>query len=556
MSEASSSNGNASSISGGAAKAVPQLVLRFKSPEDYPNVGRFADEEFDFSKISDSKERWDMYYEQEQPREEMTEEDIKKDAEFYRKKRTQRRTYRRKQKLLMEHPSQNVLFEARPVSLDTAEEEFYQKLEKNNRTNEEVAAAASKDAATTQFRNVVLKFVKIEGTDQSEVHVIPVSDMYIFRKMRKQEDLLLTDLDSEYNAQKDRLKKQAARFKQLFAVNNPDENGEGGGRGGRKSKDNGGDGDAFTFAMNKMLSKRKGLKAAKDSSSQPVSYLTESGADLEALKSENDFLGGEYDIQYADDEESHIHIGQSQIVEREELEITEKENRERSDDEQDDDEDDEDAEDEEGGAAGGEGGGKSTGTSTQRVLYEEVAAVQALGTKNVSREMFKEASAWLQHQQQGNNSGSTSSTANAPRSALKRAREEDGESSAGNAGASADIDADSGEVGTSAKRVRFPTDAAATAVSFHTQAPPSAISSVAAALVSSASGISSSSSSSSLVTASQQQVPPQQQQQPQQEYALSSDGVRGYIQHQGGRVPILRLIEVQHHYLFQNIFPQ
>lgn len=523
-----------------AARAAPSFVVRMQSPEDFPMIGRFADDDFDLSRVTTpGKEDWDMYYEDENLKEEVAPELLVKDAEYYKKKRKQRRTYRRKQHLLLESASNRNLFEARPVALDSAEEEYYAKIRKNWEGGLKKDGAQGNAQPAAQFRNVLLKFVKIEGSNQSEIHVIPVSDQYNFRKCIRQPDRLLDDIDAERAKEAESLKKRAQAFKRLLRSEEDGKDEEETKRSRPRDAASRGAEDGFSYALDRAMRKRAGKNAKK---AAPTSFLTESGVDMDEVRESNYFFGNDSSVRYQDDEEDNIHEILKNDRSFEEREREDDFRLEAMDDlEQlstDDEEDDDDDEDGTGGGAG-----KSELSAAERRRLEQERNEQLLekqvlrGTENVSTDMLRQAEEHRRKLLEKNasmgivvpglstsTSGATaaSSTAAAAatvplKSTQKRPRED------GTDGGTED--ANRSDPSAKVARARFAQDATSSVVEFETSAPSNAIANSSAAPQPQAVAPSSAASAG-----------------PVGSNILSEDVVRQYVINQGGRVGLERFV--------------
>jgi hypothetical protein len=444
-----STSGSSSQL--GAPPAAPSFVLRFKSPEDYPSIGRFADDDFDISRITQSgNEEWEMYYEDENLKEEIPEEVLVKDAEYYKKKRKQRRTYRRKQHLMLESLKNRNLFEARPIALDSAEEEYYARIIKNL-AGAKKEGQAKNSSGPTQFRNVLMKFVKIEGTNQSEIQVIPVSDQYLFRKCIRQPDRLLDDIDAESAHEAELLRKRAQAYNRLLRTDDESKNdNEDGKRRQQKDASQNGAQDGFTYALNRAMKKRTGKNSKR---AAPTSFLTDSGVDMDEIRENNYFFGNDSSVRYQDDEEDNIHEIQKNDTSFEErereddfrLEALDELEQLSSDDEMDDEDEDEGT----NKTSDIPGASELSPAELRRIQQERIDMEREKavlrGTGNLSTAMLREADA-MRRQMLEKNAGmgmampsantASSTSAAAPaaavpttttaplKSALKRQREE------------------------------------------------------------------------------------------------------------------------------------
>ena len=145
-------------------------ALRYKSPIEFPDVAKFSDV-LNFKQV------------------ELREDEIattERDSEYYRRKRERRRSYQKKNTFILEdsanhegnHGQSAFRFEGKIYNLGLAD----------------IEKAKSKAAEVTEapFRYVLLQFVKKEGDGEngstSEINVIPVGDMYAFKKATKRPD--------------------------------------------------------------------------------------------------------------------------------------------------------------------------------------------------------------------------------------------------------------------------------------------------------------------------------------------------------------------------------
>jgi hypothetical protein len=120
-----------------------KVPLRFQSPTDYPDLGRFADDELTITNtFVAEKDRWNMFLETEAPVEDLAVEQVEVD---YHKKRKQRRVFRAKQHLFLQNQSTGLQLEAKPENLH---QDLETPKDKNGREKE------------TQFRHVLFKIVK------------------------------------------------------------------------------------------------------------------------------------------------------------------------------------------------------------------------------------------------------------------------------------------------------------------------------------------------------------------------------------------------------------
>ncbi len=155
-----------------------------------------------------------MYFKEEELKEEETAE-VVKDADYYKKKRSQRRSYRKKNNLIFEENIPNI------TSTITGNKEFGLKFN-GQMVNTTIADMEAKEltkhatdihaAEEVPFKYALLQFVKKED-GENEILVIPVGDMYLFKKASRQADELLADIEAKYEAERQRMKDKQEKYK-------------------------------------------------------------------------------------------------------------------------------------------------------------------------------------------------------------------------------------------------------------------------------------------------------------------------------------------------------
>ena len=146
-------------------KAPPSWTLRYQVRPDFLNLATFSDP-VDAAALSTAN----MYFQTEELRADEENEDETSEDFLARKRRRQRSFYRRKQtvQLDFEKEGEKVYFEGKGVNLEL--------------NNEDIASHAK---PSSEFKYVMLQFVKVEGSTNPEIHVLPVGDMFAFRKTGK-----------------------------------------------------------------------------------------------------------------------------------------------------------------------------------------------------------------------------------------------------------------------------------------------------------------------------------------------------------------------------------
>ncbi|RYG69696.1 hypothetical protein EON64_02105 [archaeon] len=176
-----------------AKKPPSSWTLRYQARPDFVNLGRFSDP-IDPASL----EKASMYFQTEELR---PDEDLGADADEYasRRRRRQRSFYRRKQTIQLncEKEGGNVHFEGKHITVDLNNEE--------NETNK----------SSTDFQYVLLQFVKVEGSNAPEIHVIPVGDNFAFRKTGQPTDILLAEIEDKYNEEKEKTASLLNKYKKI-----------------------------------------------------------------------------------------------------------------------------------------------------------------------------------------------------------------------------------------------------------------------------------------------------------------------------------------------------
>ena len=351
------------------SKAPPSWSLRYKSPTDFPNIAKFADE-IDWA---NAKKPMQMYFKEEELKEDETAE-VVKDAEYYKRKRNQRRAYRKKNALVLEDSSDKtssgngdatgVRFEGRLCNLGLADIED--------------AKSKAQNREDAPFRYVLLQFIKKEndgasGSNSSggnEINVIPVGDMFAFKKASLIADELLVDIDERFIQERQRSKDNINRYKGINSSLTQAERsrlglgpGEGGDGAGLSSTEFLGGFDStslFGASVNKSSGSNGGGggrggggKQSNVSNNNNDSYLNENGIDMDELRADEDAHHGDYSTRFADDEEEYVVLEQGRNQEMADMEMSVSqryaEDLEEGVDDDDEDEDEEDNEEDEVG---------------------------------------------------------------------------------------------------------------------------------------------------------------------------------------------------------------
>jgi hypothetical protein len=325
-----------------------------------------------------------MYYKDEEIREEVKEDAANKDSEYFKRKRSKRRMYRKKSFLIMADsagvsPKEN--FESGVPNSSTANTATFNNGNSNSgNTSARIsrssgvrfvgqvcnmglatdmdqgrvsAMRSDVNANSFPFKYVLLQFTKkppeIEGGAVSnEINVIPVTDMFLFKKGLGGKDELLNEIDEKFEVQNQQKRAQFAHYKEIFESLKESE--------ARKLQEGDADDDyiggfesatLFGNAINKALggSKKGGNKVQKfkreSGHKHHIEHIDENGVQLDEMNESDEWCKGDYETKFADDEENNVDFEQATLNEREELEVTQSVHIDEGDD---------------GGASGGANG--------------------------------------------------------------------------------------------------------------------------------------------------------------------------------------------------------
>ena len=295
------------------SKPPASWALRYKSPIEFPDVAKFSD----FLNWDEAQHPVHMYLN----KEELREDEIpttERDSEYYRRKRERRRSYQKKNTFILEdsanhegnHGQSAFRFEGKICNLGLAD----------------IEEAKSKAAEVTEapFRYVLLQFVKKEGDGEngstSEINVIPVGDMYAFKKATKRPD----EIDERFIEEMQRSKGNISRYKGINKSLTAAERsrlglkpeGEAGGDGRREGLNSkeflGGFGSSSLFgaSVNKTVAKRRADKAGESGEGGGGSFLNENGVDMDELRDQDNMNSGDYSTRFVDDEEEYVTVEQ------------------------------------------------------------------------------------------------------------------------------------------------------------------------------------------------------------------------------------------------------
>lgn len=290
------------------------FTLRLRRPEEEPFIGKFlskanfdayADTKPGAAASSQSSSNVLMYLHSQEVREDHEEEDVVKDSEYYKKKKAPRkRKYDKTSKLVIEDSS----------SKETGKMVLAKGIGKFEGTLVDLSSEI--DVSNNEpnlFKYALLEVVT--GKDSTEVNVIPVNNMFVFRRPPLTADRLLHEVDEDYDEKirkdKQRLQKYRRIGKVLEDLEMQDSTSSGG-RDGRDLDDSNmpaRDKDGFEIpALFGSLSKK-----AKLSKKGKVMDSSSGLADEDVEKELNQEFTGDYSAKFVDDEEDNIVLEQNYL---------------------------------------------------------------------------------------------------------------------------------------------------------------------------------------------------------------------------------------------------
>lgn len=295
-----------------------------------------------------------MFYKDEEIREEIREEELK-DSEYFKRKRNRRRMYRKKSFLIMKDSESS---EA-PIEVSKAVGDSSDSKSNLNSTkppnggirfvgqvcNMSLATdldqgriapmRSDSNANSFPFKYVLLQFTKrpseVEGgATTNEINVIPVNDMFLFKKGLGGKDELLTEIEEKFELQNQQKRAQFAHYKGIFRSLKDYE--------AKKLQEADDDDDdyiggfdsasLFGNAVSKALSgsKKSGSKSNKfkreSGHKHHIEHIDENGVQLDELNEYNEWCKGDYETKFADDEENNVELEQATLNEMEDLEVS------------------------------------------------------------------------------------------------------------------------------------------------------------------------------------------------------------------------------------------
>mmetsp|Transcript_9276 Transcript_9276/g.8291 ORF Transcript_9276/g.8291 Transcript_9276/m.8291 type:complete len:451 (+) Transcript_9276:50-1402(+) len=293
--------------------------LRMKRPPEnqQPFIGKFSDN----INLSAMKLPVHMFLKDEEIKDDQTEEI--KDAEFYKKKRLQRRfKYSKKSVMCLEDSSTNQLnkisFEGRLCDLSLSEDTA------NGGSNN----SSSTNNNDSSFRYALLQVIAGQGQTPTEVHVIPVHSMFTFRKPVLANDKLLDEIDEDYDT-KIRIEKMKMEKYRRIGKALEDIEKKPGADASAVVESNNSDG----FEIPALF----GAVAKKSKSRGQKALLSDSGVDMDVVEEIDNDFAGDYKASFADDEEEHVSAEQLTLTAREDEFMALKDEIDQYDDDDDDD---------------------------------------------------------------------------------------------------------------------------------------------------------------------------------------------------------------------------
>jgi hypothetical protein len=286
----------------GVRSSVPQWKMRLKVPDDFPDIAKFSDGDIN---LKGAVQPVKMFLKEEDIKED-EQLDVVKDAEYYKRRRQRRKRYRKKNVLYLQDSSQKVTgqpytglnYEGQLVNLGTAEFESVQTYKSS------LMKEAQDEMA---FKYVLLQFVKRtapdSGSEVMEINVIPVGDMYAFRKTTISSDATLAEIEQQFEEEERRKQVNFSSFGHIQKLLDSSDSKL------LKSEQSAGIGSFETVSN---TNKRKS-KAPVGANGSIEAFIDEDGADIDQNEEFNEWCKGDYAVRYADDEEVNVEYEQAKL---------------------------------------------------------------------------------------------------------------------------------------------------------------------------------------------------------------------------------------------------
>ena len=296
-----------------------------------------------------------MYFKDEEIRDEVKDDATNKDSEYFKRKRSKRRMYRKKSFLVMKDSTSVTAAKAVdsvvPNSSTTSSNS--DSLAQSSTGVRFVGQVCNMGLATDldqgrvafmrsdvnansfPFKYVLLQFTKkppeVEGgAVSSEINVIPVTDMFLFKKGFGGKDELLTEIDEKFELQNQQKRAQFAKYKNICESMKVYE---------EKKLQERDDDDDFkggfestslfgNAVINKALGGRKKAgsklnKVKRESGHRhQIEHIDENGVQLDEMNEFDEWCKGDYETKFADDEENNVDLEQATLNEIEDSEVT------------------------------------------------------------------------------------------------------------------------------------------------------------------------------------------------------------------------------------------
>ena len=307
---------------------MTSLNMVFVRPEEYPMVGKF-DEHVDFNK---AKLPVKMYFKDEEIIEEAIDENVKKDSEYYKRRRQRRKALKTKSHLVIEDavastrdingPLKGLIYEGKISNLNLSDDVSV--LGPKPFQNKQKA----KSITEAPFKFVLLQPQKysVNNEEKTQILVTPVGDWFSFKKPSLTGQKLLDEIDDDFDTKLIKNKAILNKYKKIAqAFQDNDNNDEKGATDTSVVADEFSLPAAFGRAAMK-ASKRSSASGAGGGGTKKKIIETwesdrggiqqkpgEAAADLDAEMQYNEWCGGDYEKNYADDDEENI--GYEQVSE-------------------------------------------------------------------------------------------------------------------------------------------------------------------------------------------------------------------------------------------------
>lgn len=285
-------------------------------------IGKF-DEQVHFDK---AKQPVKMYFKDEEIIEEAIDENLKKDSEYYKRKRQRRKALKSKSQLVIEDavassrdprgPLKGLMYEGKMSNLNLSDNlstlgptPFQNKLK-------------AKSLTEAPFKFVILQPQKytVNNEEKTQILVTPVGDWFSFKKPSLTGQKLLDEIDDDFDNKAQRDKAKLNKYKKIAQAFQENDNND-----DNSNNKNIGNTAVDDFSLPAAFG-RVSMKASKKSSSNRRKVVDtsetergashwqqnpgDSAADVDAELQYDEWCGGDYTKNYADDDEEQVGLEQ------------------------------------------------------------------------------------------------------------------------------------------------------------------------------------------------------------------------------------------------------